>query len=75
MDLNTERKVGLQFSRILVEVELEAKLPDTVLFRNEKGQFIEQRVNYTGSQLFALIASPMSMKKRCAGRQKSQLVN
>lgn len=46
VDQNTKRKVDLQFARILVEVEFDAQLPDTILFRNEKGQLIEQRVSY-----------------------------
>ncbi|XP_070051743.1 uncharacterized protein [Nicotiana tomentosiformis] len=46
VDQNTERKNGLNFARLLVEVEMDSKLPEVVLFRNEKGQLVEQRVSY-----------------------------
>nr|XP_033513391.1 uncharacterized protein LOC117278075 [Nicotiana tomentosiformis] len=41
VDQNTERKNGLNFARLLVEVEMDSKLPEVVLFRNEKGQLVE----------------------------------
>ncbi|XP_009610495.1 uncharacterized protein [Nicotiana tomentosiformis] len=46
VDQNTETGVGLNFARLLVEVGLDTKLPDIMIFRNEKGQMIEQRVVY-----------------------------
>lgn len=46
VDQNTEKKVGLNFARLLVEVGMDAKLQDTVVFRNEKGYLIEQKVLY-----------------------------
>ncbi|XP_060210447.1 uncharacterized protein LOC132637367 [Lycium barbarum] len=45
-DRNTEKKQGLNFARILVEVNMDAKLPDLVLFRNERGNVVEQKVIY-----------------------------
>ncbi|TMW90716.1 hypothetical protein EJD97_015355, partial [Solanum chilense] len=43
---NTEERGGLNFARILVEVELGAQLPEVVHFKNERGQLIEQTVQY-----------------------------
>ncbi|KAG5585408.1 hypothetical protein H5410_045842 [Solanum commersonii] len=40
---NTERKVGLIFARLLVEVGMDTKLPDSIMFRNEWGNLIEQK--------------------------------
>lgn len=41
VDHNTEKKVGLNFARLLVEVNMNADLPNEVFFRNEKGIVIE----------------------------------
>ncbi|XP_015087007.1 uncharacterized protein LOC107030130 [Solanum pennellii] len=46
VDQNTERKVGLNFARLMVEVDMNVILPDTINFRNEKGNLIEQKVTY-----------------------------
>ncbi|KAK4715958.1 hypothetical protein R3W88_014296 [Solanum pinnatisectum] len=46
VDRNTEKKIGLNFARLLVEVALDAQLPEKILFRNEKGNLIEQKVTY-----------------------------
>lgn len=50
VDQNTERKIGLNFARLMVEVDMNAALPDIINFRNEKGQLIEQKVTYEFSQ-------------------------
>ncbi|XP_060182631.1 uncharacterized protein LOC132612418 [Lycium barbarum] len=42
----TERKLGLNFARLLVEVKVGEEFPDKVLFRNEKGNVVTQRVIY-----------------------------
>ncbi|XP_070030712.1 uncharacterized protein [Nicotiana sylvestris] len=52
VDQNTEKRIGVNFARLLVEVEMDAKLPDVVMFRNEKGKLIEQRVNYDWKPTF-----------------------
>lgn len=36
VDQNIKKRNGLNFERLLVEVKMDAKLPDVVLFRNEK---------------------------------------
>lgn len=41
LDKNTEKKVGLQFARVLVEVKVEDQFPEVIYFRNEKGEIIE----------------------------------
>lgn len=41
VDKNTEKKVGLNFARLLVEVEVDTTLPDNILFRNARGVMIE----------------------------------
>ncbi|KAK4713180.1 hypothetical protein R3W88_019087 [Solanum pinnatisectum] len=46
VDQNTERKIGLNFARLMLEVDTNVALPDIINFRNEKGQLIEQRVIY-----------------------------
>ncbi|XP_060170469.1 uncharacterized protein LOC132601402 [Lycium barbarum] len=46
VDQNTEKKRGLHFARLLVEVKMGAKLPDTILFRNERDTIVEQKVMY-----------------------------
>ncbi|XP_070024779.1 uncharacterized protein [Nicotiana sylvestris] len=46
IDNNTKKKTGLNFSRVLIEVEMEAQLPNKVWFKNEKGALIEQKVIY-----------------------------
>ncbi|KAH0640651.1 hypothetical protein KY285_037237 [Solanum tuberosum] len=43
VDQNTERKIGLNFARLMVEVDMNAALPDIINFRNENGQLIEQK--------------------------------
>ncbi|XP_060211616.1 uncharacterized protein LOC132639151 [Lycium barbarum] len=46
VDKNTEKKVGLNFAKLLVEVKIGSALPDTIYFRNERGKVIEQKVMY-----------------------------
>ncbi|XP_075083268.1 uncharacterized protein LOC142167018 [Nicotiana tabacum] len=46
VDQNTEKKLGLNFARLLVEVGMDTILPDCILFRNEKGSVVEQKVIY-----------------------------
>lgn len=46
VDRNTEKKIGLNFARLLVEVEVDTTLPDDVFFKNEKGILIEQKIQY-----------------------------
>ncbi|KAH0682964.1 hypothetical protein KY290_021554 [Solanum tuberosum] len=46
VDHNTEARNGLNFARILVEVEMGTQLPDVVKFKNEKGKLVEQSVQY-----------------------------
>ncbi|KAM3252600.1 hypothetical protein P3L10_006670 [Capsicum annuum] len=41
VDKNTKKKMGLNFARLLIEVDVDAQLPDKVFFRNEKGILIE----------------------------------
>ncbi|XP_060182858.1 uncharacterized protein LOC132612786 [Lycium barbarum] len=46
VDKNTERKIDLNFDRLMVEVGMDSILPDTVTFINERGCLIEQKVSY-----------------------------
>ncbi|XP_060178153.1 uncharacterized protein LOC132608098 [Lycium barbarum] len=46
VDKNIERKIGLNFARLMVEVGMDSILPDTVTFINERGCLIEQKVSY-----------------------------
>lgn len=43
---NTEKRNGLNFSRLLVEMEMNTQLPDVVFFKNKRGKLIEQKVSY-----------------------------
>lgn len=46
VDHNTKKKMGLNFARLLIEVGIDTRLPDTIFFRNEKGNLVEQKVQY-----------------------------
>lgn len=46
MDKHTEKKLGLSFVRLLVEVKAGSKLPKKVMIKNEKGKVIVQKVTY-----------------------------
>ncbi|XP_060177930.1 uncharacterized protein LOC132607872 [Lycium barbarum] len=46
VDKNTEKKLGLNFAKLLVEVKIGSKLPDVIYFKNERGNIIEQQVTY-----------------------------
>lgn len=46
VDKQIEKKLGLSYARMLVEVNLGQKLPEEILFRNEKGVIVSQSVTY-----------------------------
>nr|XP_016478301.1 PREDICTED: uncharacterized protein LOC107799673 [Nicotiana tabacum] len=46
VDKNTEKKVGLHFARLLVEVKIGEQFLEVVYFKNEKGVIVEQKVTY-----------------------------
>ncbi|WMV06757.1 hypothetical protein MTR67_000142 [Solanum verrucosum] len=46
VDKQTEKKLGLSYARLLVEVNVGKTLLEEVLFRNEKGVVITQSVTY-----------------------------
>ncbi|XP_070021784.1 uncharacterized protein [Nicotiana sylvestris] len=46
VDQNIEKRNGMNFARLLVEVGMNAKRPDVVLFRNERSKLIKQKVIY-----------------------------
>ncbi|XP_060175300.1 uncharacterized protein LOC132606018 [Lycium barbarum] len=46
VDQNTEKKRGLNFARLLVEVDIDSPLPEKVRFLNERGNMVEQKVQY-----------------------------
>ncbi|KAH0682419.1 hypothetical protein KY290_020984 [Solanum tuberosum] len=46
VDKHTEKKLGLSFARLLIEVKVGNKLPEEVMFRNEKGIVLTQKVSY-----------------------------
>ncbi|KAM3337729.1 hypothetical protein P3S68_032054 [Capsicum galapagoense] len=46
VDQHTEKKVGLRFARLLIEVEMDSALPDIVWFKNERGMLVEKKVLY-----------------------------
>lgn len=46
VDRNTKKKIGLNFIRLLIEMEVDSVLPDKVYFRNGRGILIEQKIMY-----------------------------
>lgn len=46
MDKQTEKKLGLSYARMLVEVNVGHKLLEEIMFRNEKRTIIFQQVTY-----------------------------
>ncbi|XP_010694730.1 uncharacterized protein LOC104907492 [Beta vulgaris subsp. vulgaris] len=46
MDKATISKDRLQYARVMVEPQLQQRLPDTILFCNDYGRVVEQRVEY-----------------------------
>ncbi|XP_070002378.1 uncharacterized protein [Nicotiana sylvestris] len=43
---NTENKIGVNFARLLIEVDVDSLMPDKVRFENEKGDLTVQRIQY-----------------------------
>lgn len=41
-----EKKIGLNYARLLIDVEVNAALPEKIWFRNENGNLIEQKLLY-----------------------------
>lgn len=39
VDQNTERKTGLNFVRLMMEVDMDTALPESISFRNEKANY------------------------------------
>lgn len=46
VDKQTEKKLGLNFALLLVEVAIDTPLPEKIMFRNKRGCLVEQRVQY-----------------------------
>lgn len=46
VDSHTEKKVGLSFARLLIEVKMDSILLDKVFFKNKRGLIMEQKVQY-----------------------------
>lgn len=46
VDKHTEKKLGLSFARLLVEVKVGNELPEEVMFQNEKEVVLTQKVSY-----------------------------
>lgn len=46
VDHNIEKKKGFHFARLLVEVQIDAKVPEVIIFNNEKDLIVEQKVLY-----------------------------
>ncbi|WMV51956.1 hypothetical protein MTR67_045341 [Solanum verrucosum] len=50
VDHNTEKKKGLHFAKLLVEVKMDAKLPEVILFKNEKDLIVNPQGKYGHSE-------------------------
>lgn len=70
VDQSTEKKLGLNFFRLLVEVSMNVTLPNSIILKNEKGQLIRQKVQYDGGQFYANIVVSMVIQKIIVGRSK-----
>lgn len=46
VDHNAKNKIGMNFARLLVEVGMDANLPEKNYFWNERGNLIEKKVTY-----------------------------
>ncbi|PHT32086.1 Sulfate transporter 2.1 [Capsicum baccatum] len=46
VDQNTEKKVSLNYARLLVEVELDFTILELIMFKNENENIVEQKVTY-----------------------------
>ncbi|XP_060201887.1 uncharacterized protein LOC132630314 [Lycium barbarum] len=75
VDKQTERKVRLNFARLLVEVKIGEELPDEVLFRNEKRTVVTQRVTYDWRPSICTHCQNMDLRVTGVGGTKSKNCN
>lgn len=60
--------MGLSFARLLIEVEIDAKLPDKVFFKNEKGMLVEQKMQYDWKTTLCKFVINKDMISRTVGK-------
>ncbi|XP_070023391.1 uncharacterized protein [Nicotiana sylvestris] len=46
IDQQTEKKIGLNFARLIIDVDIDTLLLEKIMFRNERGNLIEQKIQY-----------------------------
>lgn len=63
VDRNTERKIGLNFARLVIEVEVDTELPNMVYFKNDIGLLIEQKINMIGNLCYVSTVKKMDTLK------------
>ncbi|KAH0675410.1 hypothetical protein KY285_023211 [Solanum tuberosum] len=71
VDHNTERKVRLNFARLLVEVQLDTMLPEVILFRLEKGYLKEQKVLYDWKPMLCKICDKYGHSEVNCGKKNT----
>ncbi|KAG5604639.1 hypothetical protein H5410_026131, partial [Solanum commersonii] len=71
MDHNTERKVRLNFARLLVEVQMDTMLPEVILFKLEKGYLKEQKVLYDWKPMLCKICDKYGHSKVNCGKRNT----
>ncbi|XP_059293843.1 uncharacterized protein LOC132046996 isoform X1 [Lycium ferocissimum] len=69
VDRNTEKKIGLNCVKLLIEVDIDTPLPEKVFFRSKRGYLLEQKVSMTGNQHFANFVVNMAIMKRRVRRR------
>lgn len=75
-DKNTERKIGLNFARLLIEVDVDSPLPDKVFFKMRKGPLWSKEYSMIGSLCYASIAKSMAtLRRNVEGRSNHLLLN
>ncbi|XP_059310546.1 uncharacterized protein LOC132061877 [Lycium ferocissimum] len=73
VDRNIEKKMGLNFARLLVEVKIDTPLPDVILFKNERGNVIEQRVTYDWKPTLCKVSQKYGHNEEVCRRNKKEV--
>ncbi|XP_060217031.1 uncharacterized protein LOC132644453 [Lycium barbarum] len=73
VDRNTERKIRLNFARLLVKVQINTPLPDVVLFKNERGKVVEQKVTYDWKPSICKVCHKYGHTKDICRRNKKNI--
>lgn len=73
-DKHTEKKVGLNFARLLVKVQIGSNLPEYVYFKNERGNVIEKKVTYNWQPSVCKVCQKYGHKEDVCRKNKSVVI-